>query len=130
MLEENRKQEQKQWKFKILDMVAIKINKVDNINPFHHNILLVQIIKTEKSGYERIVTEYGKVNTLISPSQLYPCTATNVKLDFSSKTSFKSSMQKQVDYTPFFIRMLFFQAQAEYSYFSADFKLKIFLYYS
>ena len=34
-------------------------------------------------------------------------------------------------YTLFFlIRMFFFPAQAEYSYFSADFKLKIFLYYS
>ena len=30
----------------------------------------------------------------------------------------------------FYIRMLFFPAQAEYSYFSADFRLKIFLYYS
>ena len=108
LLEENRKQEQKQWKFKILDMVAIKINKVDKINPFHHNTLLVQIIKTEKSGYERIVTEYGKVNTLILPSRLYPCTATNVKLDFSSKTSFKSSMQKQVDYTLFFYKNVVF----------------------
>ena len=30
----------------------------------------------------------------------------------------------------FFIRMLFFPAQAEYSYFAVDFRLKIFLYYS
>ena len=35
------------------------------------------------------------------------------------------------DYTLFFhIRMLFFSGQAEYSYFSADFSLKIFLDYS
>ena len=33
-------------------------------------------------------------------------------------------------YTLFHIRMLFFSGQAEYSYFSADFSLKIFLYYS
>ena len=34
-------------------------------------------------------------------------------------------------YTLFFhIRMLFFSGQAEYSYFSADFSLEIFLYYS
>ena len=34
-------------------------------------------------------------------------------------------------YTLFlYIRMLFFPAQAEYSYFSAEFRLKIFLYYS
>ena len=94
LLEENRKQEQKQPKFKILDMVAIKINKVDKINPFHPNMLLGQIIEIEKSGCVRIVTEYGKVNTLISPSQLHPCTVTIVKLDFSTKTSFTAACQK------------------------------------
>ena len=30
----------------------------------------------------------------------------------------------------FFVRMFFFSAQAEYSYFSADLRLTIFLYYS
>ena len=35
-----------------------------------------------------------------------------------------------LNYTLFFIRMLFFPAQAEYFYFSADFRLKIFFYYS
>ena len=48
-------------KFKISDMVAIKINKVDKINPFHPNMLLGQIIEIEESGYVTIVTEYGKV---------------------------------------------------------------------
>ena len=66
MLEENRKQEQKQVKCKISDMVAIKINEVDKINPFDPNMLLGQIIEIEESGYVRIVTEYGKANTLIS----------------------------------------------------------------
>ena len=33
-------------------------------------------------------------------------------------------------YTPFFSKDVVFPAQAEYSYFSADFRLKIFLYYS
>ena len=33
-------------------------------------------------------------------------------------------------YTLFFYNNVVFQAQAEYSYFSADFRLKIFLYYS
>ena len=55
-----------------------------------------QIIEIEETGYVyRIVTEYGKVNALITPSQLYPCTATNMKLDFSTKTIiFYSSMQE------------------------------------
>ena len=48
-----RKQEQKQLKFKILDM-----------------------------------------ESLITPSRLYPCTATNVKLDFSSKASFTAACKK------------------------------------
>lgn len=69
-------------------MLALKTNKVDKINPFHINMLLGQIIEIEETGYVRIVTEYGKVNTLITPSQLYPCTASNMKLDFSTKTSF------------------------------------------
>ena len=34
------------------------------------------------------------------------------------------------DYTLFLYKNVFFPAQAEYSYFSADFRLKIFLYYS
>ena len=33
-------------------------------------------------------------------------------------------------YTLFFYKNVVFPAQAEYSYFSADFRLKIFLYYS
>ena len=67
--QQTRKQAQKQPKFKISDMVAIKINKVDKINPFHPNMLLGQIIEIEEKGYVRIiVTEYGKVNTLITPS--------------------------------------------------------------
>ena len=37
--QQTRKQAQKQPKFKILDMVAIKINKVDKINPFHLKML-------------------------------------------------------------------------------------------
>ena len=74
-----RKQKQKNnWKLKISDMLAMKTNKVDKINPFHIKMLLGQIIEIEETGYVRIVTEYEKVNTLITPSQLYPCTASNM----------------------------------------------------
>ena len=73
---------------------AMKTNKVDKINPFHLNMLLGQIIEIEETGHVRIVTEYGKVNTLITPSQLYPCTASNMKLDFSTKTSFTAAHKK------------------------------------
>ena len=69
--------------------------EVDKINPFHTNMLLRQIIENEETGYVRIiVTEYGKVNTLITPSKLYPCTVSNMKLDFSTKTSFTAARKK------------------------------------
>ena len=54
-----------------------KSSYVDKINPFHIKMFLGQIIEIEETGYVRIVTEYEKVNTLITPSQLYPCTASN-----------------------------------------------------
>ena len=57
-------------------------------------MLLGQIIEIEESGYIRIVTEYGKVNTLITPLRFYPCIATNVKLDFCTKTSFTAACKK------------------------------------
>ena len=83
------------WKLKISDMLAMKTNKENKINPFHANMLLGQIIEIEETGYVRIVTEYGKVNTLITPSQLYPCTTSNMKLqDFSTKTSFTAACKK------------------------------------
>ena len=62
------KNKKNNWKLKISDMLALKTNKVDKINPFHINMLVGQIIEIEETGYVRIVTDYGKVNTLITPS--------------------------------------------------------------
>ena len=90
-----RKQKKKNCNFlKISDMLAMKTNKVDKINPFHANMLLGQIIKIEETGYVRIVTEYGKVNNLITLSQFYPCTVSNMKLDFSTKASLTAACKK------------------------------------
>ena len=55
-------------KLKISDMLAMKTNKVDKINPFHHNMLLGQIIEIEETGYIRIVTEYHSDHTLTTLS--------------------------------------------------------------
>ena len=53
----------------------------------------------------------------------------NLKLHLVVITVWKKT--SHFDYTLFFhIKMLFFSGQAEYSYFSADFNLKIFLDYS
>ena len=62
-------------------MVSIKIDKVEKTTPLHPNMLLGKIIEIEDTGCVKIVTEFGKVNTLISPLWLYPCMATSVKLD-------------------------------------------------
>jgi len=48
-------------------MVSIKIDKVEKTTPLHPNMLLGKIIEIEDTGCVKIVTEFGKVNTLISP---------------------------------------------------------------
>ena len=63
-------------------MVALKIGKVDKTNPLHPNMLMGKIISMEETGCVQIVTKYGKIKALISPSRLYSCTATNVHLDY------------------------------------------------
>lgn len=75
-------------------MVAVKIDEVDKRNPLHPKMLLGKIISVEDTGCVHIVTEYGKINTLISTSRLTPCTATNVHLDYSSEISFSAACKK------------------------------------
>ena len=50
------------------------------------------------------------------------------QLDNRETINITANIQQQ--YTLFFYKNVVFLAQAEYSYFSADFRLKIFLYYS
>ena len=75
-------------------MVAVKIDKVDKTNPLHPNMLLGKILSIEETGCVQIVTKYGKIKTLISPSRLYSCTATNVHLDYSTEITFTAACQK------------------------------------
>ena len=98
MVEQTKQKQQKQkLKFKISDnMVAVKIDKVDKTNPLHLNMLLGKVLSIEETGCVQIpvVTKYGKITTLISPSRLCSCTATNVHLDYSSEISFTAACQK------------------------------------
>ena len=95
MVEQTKRKQQKQKpKFKISDMVAVKIDKVDKTNPLHPNMLLGKILSIEETGCVQIVTKYGKIKTLISPSRLYSCTATNVHLDYSTEITFTAACQK------------------------------------
>ena len=57
--DKNKAKTKNNWKLKISDMLVMKKNKVDKINPFHANMLLGQIIEIEETGYVRIVTESG-----------------------------------------------------------------------
>ena len=94
MNQTKRKQEKKQPKFKVGDMVAVKIGKVNKTSPLHPNMLLGKITSIEESGFLQIVTQYGKINTLISPSRLYSCKATNVQLNYSTEILFTAACKK------------------------------------
>ena len=51
-------------------------------------------------------------------------------MNYLSTSFLKDTADQMLNTTLFFNKNVVFQAQAEYSYFSADFRLKIFLYYS
>ena len=72
-------------KFNVGDVVSIKIDHVDKTSPLHSNLLLGKVEEIVNT-YARIVTKFGRINTLISPTQLYPRTATtqNSELDYTS----------------------------------------------
>ena len=82
-----KKAEQKSSKFNVGDVVSIKIDKVDKPSPFYPNMLLGKITELE-NHYARVVTRFGKIQTLISPTRLTLCTATNLTFDYSKEISF------------------------------------------
>lgn len=94
MVNQTKRKQEPKPKFKVADMVAAKIDKVDKTSPLHPNMLLGKITSIEQSGFVEIVTQYGKINTLISPSRLYPCSATTVQLNYSTGISFSAACKK------------------------------------
>ena len=88
-----KKAEQKSSQFKVGDVVSIKIDKVDKQSTFYPNMLLGKITELE-NDYARVVTRFGKIQTLISPSRLHLCTATNLTFDFSKEISFTSACKQ------------------------------------
>ena len=99
MIEQTKKRQlRKKPKFKVSDMVAVKIDKVDKTTPFHPNMLLGKIIEIEDTGCVKIVTQYGIVNTLISES--------NVTLDYNTKFHLLQHARKQVNFNlSFFVNL-------------------------
>ena len=62
--------------FKVGDIVAIKINKVDKTSPLHPNVLMGKVLQVE-NNYTKVVTRHGIISTSISTNRLNKCTATN-----------------------------------------------------
>ena len=73
--------------YKVGEMVSIKIDRVDKKSPMHPNLLLGKVIEVQ-NNYVQVVTPFGRIKGLIAPSRLFPCTATNVKLDYEKEISF------------------------------------------
>ena len=70
MVEQTKKRAQrKSSQYKVGDVVSIKIDKVDKPSPFYPNLLLGKITELE-NHYARVVTRFGKIKTLISPTYL------------------------------------------------------------
>ena len=82
-------------KFKVGDIVSIKIDRVDKTSPLHSNLLLGKVEEIVNT-YARVVTKFGRINTLISPTRLYPCTATtqNIELDYTTELTFSAACKK------------------------------------
>ena len=64
MVKQTRKKEVKKSKFKVGDMVSIKINRVNKTTPLHPNLLLRKITAFENT-YAKVVTQSGIICTLI-----------------------------------------------------------------
>lgn len=85
MVSQSRKKTQPR-QFKVGDIVSLKIDRVDKTSPLHSNLLLGKIEEIVNT-YARVVTKFGRINALISPTYLNPCTATtqNTELDYTTE---------------------------------------------
>ena len=79
--------------FKIDDMVAIKIDRVDKTCSVHPNMLLGKIMETRKD-YAKIVTPQESIKVFISFSRIYPCTSRNVTLDYCKEISLTAACKQ------------------------------------
>ena len=82
-------------KFKIGDVVAIKIDKVDKTSLLHPNVLLGKVIEVQES-YSKVVTKFGVIATYISTNRLNKCTETSVQFDYNSTITFSSACKKAI----------------------------------
>ena len=94
MVQQSKKKADKKCsQFKVEDVVSIKINKVNKMTPFTPNMLIGKITEIE-NHYARVLTRFGKIQSLIRPTRLNLCTATNLTFDYSKEVSFTSACKK------------------------------------
>ena len=79
--------------FKVDDMVAIKIDRVDKTSPVNPNMLLGKVMEIRKD-YAKIATPQGIIKGFISFSRLYPCTSRNVTVDYCKDISFTAACKQ------------------------------------
>ena len=73
--------------FKVDDMVAIKIDRVDKTSPVNPNMLLGKVMEIRKD-YAKIATPQGIIKGL------YPCTSRNVTVDYCKDISFTAACKQ------------------------------------
>ena len=83
--------------FKVGDIVAIKIDKVDKTSPLHPNVLIGKVLQVE-NNYTKVVTRHGIISTFISTNRLNKCTATNNVFDYSKEIAFSSACKQEMNY--------------------------------
>ena len=77
-------------------MVSIKIDRVDKTSSLHPNIMLGKIAELD-NDYAHVGTKLGKTRTLMSPTRLYGCAATNLQFDYTTELLFSSACKKAND---------------------------------
>ena len=83
--------------FKVGDIVAIKIDKVDKTSPLHPNVLVGKVLQVE-NNYIKVVTRHGIISISISTNRLNKCTATNNVFDYSKEIAFSSACKQEMNY--------------------------------
>ena len=87
----------KKTSFKVDDIVAIKIDKVDKTSPLHPNVLIGKVLHVE-NNYTKVVTRHGIISTFISTNRLNKCTATSNVFDYSKEIAFSSACKQEMNY--------------------------------
>jgi len=83
--------------FRVDEIVAIKIYKVDTTSPLHPNVLLAKILHIQ-NNYTKVVKSHGIIiSTFISTNRLNKCTATNNVFDYSKEISFSSACKQAIN---------------------------------